>query len=200
MRKTVRSPIAGALVAASLLALSACVSITAATGPTPVAAGGYSVVLDQTWSDVTSLYGVQTPKTRVLTLDGVLLDRLYLIGGIAPGAPIVKSFSKEKPTPLLRADMSPTELVEFTTDSIAALGYKRVESTGLRPQSFAGSDGLRIDYLAQTDDGLEISGAALVAVTNGKLNAIVFLAPKEYYFQQNIDKVEAIFRSATFKK
>lgn len=200
MRHAFSSRLRCAAVAAGLLALSGCVSITAAKGSVPVASGGYAVALDdQIWSDVTGLYGAQTPKTRVLTLNGMLLDRLYLVGGVAPGKSIVRSFSKEKPTPLMRADLSQTEQVEFITDSIAALGYKRVESVGVQPQSFAGKDGLRIDYAAQTAEGLDIRGAALIAVSDNKMNAMIFLAPKEHYFPQSIARVEAIFRSAAAK-
>lgn len=189
----------GALIAASLLALSGCVSITAAQGTVAVPAGGYAVALDQTWSDVTDLYGAQTPKTRVLTLNGVLLDRLYLVGGVAPGKSIVRAMSKENPTPLMRADLSSTEQVEFITDSIAAIGYKRVETVNVQPQSFAGHEGLRIDYTAQTAEGLDIGAAALISVRDGKMNAMIFLAPKEYYFPQTIGKIETIFRSASAK-
>ncbi|HWA23994.1 MAG TPA: hypothetical protein VG735_16505 [Caulobacterales bacterium] len=199
MNKFVPALRAGLLLAC-LSVLSACVSITAAKGTVPLAAGGYSIALEQTWSDVTALYGAQTPKARVLTLDGVLLDRLYLIGGVGPGASIVRSPLKERPSPVMRADLSLTEQVEFLTDSISALGYKRVESTGVRPQTFGGADGVRVDYRAQTAEGLEIGGTALLAVRAGKLNAMVFLAPQEYYYPQNIEKIEAVFRSATFGK
>jgi hypothetical protein len=72
--------------------------------------------------------------------------------------------------------------------------------SGLRPQTFAGGDGLRVDFQAQTVEGLEVSGAALLSVRNSKLNAIVFLAPKEYYFPQHIDEVEAVFKSASLTK
>jgi hypothetical protein len=193
-------PLRNGLLAISLLSLSACVSITAAKGTVPVSAGGYSVALDQTWSDVTALHRTQTPSARILTLDGVLLDRLYLVGGLAPGSSLVRSPSKERPSPVVRADLSANEQIEFITDSITALGYKRVEASGLRPQTFAGADGLRIDYAAQTAEGLEIGGTALIATRGAKLNAIIFLAPKEHYFTQNIAKVEAVFASAAVTK
>jgi hypothetical protein len=45
--------------------------------------------------------------------------------------------------------------------------------------------------------GLIVSGTAQVAVVNGKLDAIIYLAPQEYYRDLRQGEVESILRSVT---
>ena len=136
------------------------------------------------------------PKAKVLTVDGPLLNQLYVVGDIKPGEPLVKAASKEKPTPLYRADMSYNEQVEFVAESLAALGFFRVETRDLRPQAFTVPDGVRFDFDAQTQDGLDIDGTALTATRNGKFHLVLFLAPQEHYYPALLPRVENILESA----
>ena len=133
-----------------------------------------------------------------MTLDGPALNRLYM-SDIKVGESIVRAQSKEKPTPVLGADLSFNEQVEFVVDSIAALGYFRVESHGLRPQKFGATEGLRFEIDAQTQEGLNIDGTALAAMSNGQFHLVLFLAPEEHYFGASSKQVETILASATLK-
>ena len=108
---------------ASLLALSltACASVKPVSGPLSNATTG--VTLAETWSDISDYTQGQTPGSKVLTMDGPALNRLFVVGEIKPGQSIVRAASKEQPTPVLRSDLSFNEQVEFVADSIAAMGY-----------------------------------------------------------------------------
>ena len=124
-------------------------------------------------------------------------DLLYLTDGLAPGDFLVKPAAKDKPTPTYQKGMSATELVEFVADSVSALDYQKVETSGLRPTRLAGAEGLRFDLKGKTREGLEISGAAALAERGGKLYVILYLAPQEHYFQATLPEVESVMGSAS---
>ena len=165
-----------AALALVLIGLGGCISIPAVPAG-PVALGdNHQVVLARQWSDVSALLPQRSKKVRVLTIDGPLLNRLYLAQGLAPGEGLVTAVSKERPVPVFHADMAPTELVEFVSNSIATIGYQRVETAKLRPAKFGETDALRFDVTAQTDSGLEMMGTAEVAAAGGKLYLVLYLA------------------------
>lgn len=192
MTRTLRIGLVSLLAAA----LAACASITKAPAG-PIALGdGRSGVLDRDWSDVSAITPWRPPSVQVLTVDGPLLNRLYIARGLKPGEGLQRQAAKEKPVPTYRTGMSPNEQVEFITDTLAVLGYQRVETADLRPARLMGADAIRIDLAAKTESGLEISGAAEVAEIGGRLYVLLFLAPSEHYYGAYLPNVEAIFRSA----
>ncbi|MGH6970296.1 MAG: hypothetical protein ACREEQ_01680, partial [Caulobacteraceae bacterium] len=150
------------------------------------------------WSDISGLYGVKLPGVKVLTVDGPLLDRLYLSEGLAPGASLVTSQVKDKPTPIFKSDFTLEDTVQFVADSVAALGYDHVATANLRPAKFGGADAVRFDLAAKTSDGLDISGAGLTALKDGKLYVILFLAPSEHYYGAGLDEVNGVMASVAF--
>lgn len=183
-----------ALTAALALSLTACASVKPVSGPLSNATTG--VTLAETWSDISDYTQGQTPGSKVLTMDGPALNRLFVVGEIKPGQSIVRAASKEQPTPVLRSDLSFNEQVEFVADSIAAMGYFRVETHDLRPQTFGSVEGLRFDIDAQTQDGLNIDGTALAVMNKGAFHLVLFLAPEEHYFGASKARVETILSSA----
>lgn len=185
-----------AAIGAALVFTASCSSISAVP-PGPLQLGaGHQARLERQWSDVTALMPQRQKGVRVLTVDGPLLNRLYLAQGLEPGQGLIRGASKEKPAPAYHADMSVTEQVEFITDSIAALGYQRISTSRLRPAVFGGQEALRFDFSALTESGLEISGTTQVAQSAGKLYAIIYIAPSEHYFAAYLPDVESLLNSA----
>jgi hypothetical protein len=173
---------AGLALAGALVALAGCTGVSdAPTGAYKVGTS-YEVTLGREWSDVSRLIGVQQKGVKVLSIDGPLLNRLYLSEGLSPGDALVQSHVKEKPTPTYKADFTPQETVEFVADSVAALEYDKVETSNLRPGKFGDADAVRFDLTAKTKDGLDVSGSAMTAQKSGKLYVILFLAPSEHYY------------------
>lgn len=185
-----------AVIAALLIALAGCASVTSAPAGAFQVGTGYHVTLQREWSDISQVMAGRPKNVRLLSLDGPMLNRLYLTDGLSPGDFLVKPAAKEKPTPTYQKGMAPTELVEFVANSVSALDYERVETTGLRPTKLAGADGLRFDIKAKTRAGLEIAGTAAVAESAGKLYVILYLAPREHYFQATLTEVEGVIGSA----
>lgn len=195
---TLKLRFAGALAGLSLL-LSACATISAApAGPYQVG-DSMTVTLGHAWNDASHAIVGAPRRVRMLTVDGPLLDRLYITSGLKPDEWMVKPAARERPTPLYRSNMSPTELVEFVADSVSALDYQRVETSALRPAKMGDTDGLRFDIKSLTEEGLEMSGSALVAERAGRLYVILYLAPSEHYFAAGRAEVESIMNSARFR-
>lgn len=188
-----------AVAAALLLALAACATVSNAPVGAFKVGESYSVTLGRQWSDVSGIVVGRPKYVRLLSIDGPQLNRLYLSGGITPGAFFVKPAEKEKPTPVYRAGLSETEIAEFITDSVAALGYQRPENSNLRPAKFGAADGVRLDISTRTAAGLEMSGTALAAERGGKLHVILYLAPTEHYYQATLAEAEAVMASATLR-
>jgi hypothetical protein len=191
MRKHVNILVLGA----ALVALVGCASITSVPAG-PVSLGEqHRVVLGRQWSDVSIMLPQKTPSVRVLSIDGPALNRLYL-ASLKPGEGLIKAASKEHPVPIFHSDMTSNEELELVTDSVAALGYQHVAMLKLRPAKLSGANGLRFDLAAQTQSGLEVSGAAQVWVSGGKLYLILYLAPAEHYFGTTLPEVEKLMESA----
>jgi hypothetical protein len=176
------------------LLLAGCETITDVPAG-PLAVGDFQATTAREWSDITRTVPGQPAYVRLLSIDGPLLNRLYIIGPMAPGDAIVRTPDKNSRTPTYRNAMSPTEVVELVTDSVAALDYQRPEASGLRPAKFAGEDALRFDIATKTKDGLDISGSAETAEIKGKLYVVLYLAPTEHYYGAHLPDVDAILAS-----
>jgi hypothetical protein len=176
-------------------ALSACAAVTEAPSGLYRVSPSYTVTLGRQWSDISAVMYQRPKNVRLLSIDGPLLNRLYLTDGLAPGDFLVKPEKKELPTPTYRAGMTPSELSEFVTDSVAALDYERTEVTDLKPAKFGAADAIHIDLKAVTKAGLDMSGTALVAESGGKLYVILYLAPTEHYYGATLEEVQGIMAS-----
>jgi hypothetical protein len=183
------------LVAGALLGLAACQSITAVPAG-PMKLGTAEVSLGRQWADVSPLLAGANKKVKVLSIDGPLLNRLYVTDGLAAGESLVKTATKEKPTPKLRAGMNSSERMEFVADSITAMGYQRVATARPRPTRFGGQTAVRFDITARTEDGLDVLGTALAAEAGGKSYFVIYLAPAEHYYQAGLSEVEQVIASA----
>lgn len=184
-------------VVALAAALAACSAITpVGPGPLPLQ-GGRQVALSRQWSDVSAILPQRAKKVRVLSVDGPMLNRLYLAEGLSPGEGLLTRASKEHPAPTFKSDMSLTELVEFTADSVTLMGYQRVATSALRPGKFGADDAIRFEIDALTESGLEMKGVAMAATSKGRLYLLVYLAPAEHYFAATLPEVEAILKSAS---
>lgn len=180
---------------AATAVLTACAAITLAPAGAYKAQSGYSVTLARPWSDLTGA-GMQPQGVKLLTVDGVALNQLY-VAVIAPGGSLARPADRDTPRPTYRADMSDTEMVEFVIDSLATFGYLEPTSDALRPQQLAGQPGVRFEISTRTQPGLNVSGTALVARSGDALHLLLFIAPSEHYYGAYAQEIDALFTSAT---
>ena len=192
MNTTRRTLLLGA--AGASLALAGCATGGLVSGE--VKNAGATVTLSREWSDITFLLPSPRPRNvKMLSIDGPLLNRLY-IAALEPGESLLRPRDRDTPRPTYQPDMSDSELVEFVIDCIAQ-EYQNPEASALRPQNMGATPGVRFDVATRTAEGLDISGAALVARQGQRLHLLLFLAPAEHYYAALLPDVEAIFASAT---
>lgn len=185
-----------ALLGVVALSLPACVAIKLSPAG-PYASGATAYTLGQDWNDITQV--MYLPKgVRLLTLDGPQLNRLYLTEGLAPGAGLVRTVTKERPAPTYHTGSSPTELVEFVADSAEAMGYQAVETSGVRRVEISGKPGLQFELTGRTAEGLDVSGLGQVVESGDRLYVGLYLAPTEHYFAAARPEAERILKSQRF--
>lgn len=180
------------------LILASCAGGVRAVQPGPyVVDEAFQVRLGKAWSVLPGRLFADV-EGDVMTLDGPLLNRLHMVGGLADGDSLLKTRRKkdEERLPVYRADMTTTEIIELISDSVVAWGYTNVETTTIEPRRFGKNDGVRYDFTADTPAGLNIQGAALINQSGETLNLILFLAPKEHYFTAARGEIEKIMSSA----
>jgi len=190
------APITRLAAIAAFAALSACAAITLAPAGAYVV-GDSAVTLDRNWSDASAAVIGRSKKVRLLTIDGPLLNRLYLTEGLVEGDYLVRPAQREGDTPVYRTDMSITEQVEFVADSVTALGYQRVETAGVRPVDIQGRRGVRFDIEAQTAEGLDVRVLGQAFKQGDELYVAIYVAPAEHYYEATLTSAEQAMSSLT---
>ena len=136
----------------------------------------------------------------VWTVDGLGLNELRFMTGVAPGKPLL-DITGVKNADLVhyQSNMLPDDVSELTISTLQKMGYSQAHSANLKPAPFGSAQGFGFDVSASRD-GLDMKGMALGAQRGGKLDLIVFIAPVEYYFGRYQPTVEKIFASVTLQE
>jgi hypothetical protein len=99
-----------------------------------------------------------------------------------------------------RAAMLPDDVMEAMSSTLGKLGFLQVQTTGLKPAPFGSEQGFRFDISMTSASGLQYKGTAMFAQVPGKLEAVFFIAPEEYYFDRYVGSVDKVFSSIQFTK
>ncbi|MBI2080419.1 MAG: hypothetical protein HYT86_01640 [candidate division NC10 bacterium] len=91
--------------------------------------------------------------------------------------------------------MTPTEIMEFAVDSLAAAGLEKVQASGLRPERFGTAQGFRFEMTYLTRQGLEGQGTVVGAVVNERLHLIIYSGARAHYYPKYRDHVERLIQS-----
>lgn len=169
-----------------------------AGSPVAVAKSRLKVTAQQDWNRWTVK---PIRKGEVWTLDGVNLNELYFVSGLASGETMFRDRNKkERPLPAFRASAQLTDIPEFVESSTrTALNTSVFQLTEVEPIMFAGQQGVSFRYeYAVEGSPLRRKGLAAGTIFNGQLYLIVYTAPALYYFDRDAPKVEALIASATF--
>jgi hypothetical protein len=182
------------VVGAATLSLSACAVTMTAAPPGPLQTdAGLAVDLQNSWTRIPAALNGATNGT-VLTRHGVMLDRVDLLS-IDAGKSIIKA-PRNVDVPVFRAGMSELELVELVTASLLRVGLTDVRAENVRPHQFLGASGIRFNLVGKYSSGLNMRGDAALAVVNGKLNVILFVAPAAHYYDANAAEIEQLIQNA----
>jgi hypothetical protein len=148
--------------------------------------GSYTIDTGRAWTRIS-----QDPY--LWTIDGISLGRLQTWAGVEPGEPLLEM--QDRQTPVFRTELTAFELAELVADTIEVVtGGSDVAIADLRPATFADIGGVEFE-VAFVERGLPMQGTAFGAVRNGKLDLLLFVAPREYYFEHYRPMVRKIFDS-----
>ena len=185
-----------ALIVCTLLSLLAACGGGRLVQPGTVEAGDIVVDTPLAWSRFTF------SRYQIWTIDGVPLNRLYFISSVRNGEHVFleRRATKRRPDgPVYRTGMRPDEIRDLLLDAFSEGGAIGVASGELRPAHFGDRDGLRFEFQASTDTGLQYRGQALAAERGDTLAVVVWMAPAEFYYDRDIAGVTRLLDSARFK-
>lgn len=186
------------VLAVAAVGLGGCATSTLVQAGTYAAGSAYTAPLGRNWTDVTRMRPNLQRTVKLLTVDGPVLNQLYLAHDIPAGQGLFRPAARQQNQarqPVLAADATRLDLADFLAETVTALGYQGVEATQTRPATFGGRPGIEVEMSARTETGLNMSARALAAVQDGKLQLILFLAPQEHYFDAYRSDITAMFNA-----
>ena len=126
------------------------------------------------------------------TKDGFALNQLDFAGQVAPGETLYKERKKkEKPLPKFQAGMLPTDLAEMYESTFRIMhDVTQFNVRSVQPASLGSAQAISVtfDYALQNDP-LTRLGEARLAVHDGELYMVSFVAPELHYFDASIGEV-----------
>lgn len=173
-----------------LLALPGCVSDRVRPG-VDVRIGEITLTSPVGWSQ--RGYG----RERYWTIDGPALNSIAIFQNVREGEHLLllPRGRRRDEGAIYRASMSEAEVQELFADALQSLGLLNVSTTGLRPAPFGSRSGFRFELVYDTPRGLNYRGLVLAEIDGGTLSYLVYDAPSEFYFERDLDSVEALFNS-----
>lgn len=189
-----------AVVLAAMLALPGCATLGGSSGPLVRAASvqpigkHYAVTAPLDYQRLVS----RDPPGQLWTVNGPLLDAVYLYGGLKPGAALLDATPDAK-LPRVRAGMAAHEVAELVADTLRSTGATQVETPEIAPAPFGTLPGFRFTLRFTAADGLDYQGLALGATRGDELLLIYFAAPRLHFFPGYTAAVEKLFASVTVR-
>jgi hypothetical protein len=138
-------------------------------------------------------------QTQVWTRDGLLLNRIIIVPGIAEGDPILRQTDKGQALPAFQADMLANEIEEFVESSIVKMfveGQASVRTEHLRPNRFGEKRGLMFDMIVSVSDGPDYRGLTGAFVHEQQLYLLMYFGAVPYYYEKDREEAEALIKSA----
>lgn len=154
-------------------------------GPNP-AGGRLMIDSDMEWTRI------PMSRYQLWTIDGELLNRLYLIPYVREGEYIFlgrRQTARRPDGPFYRRGMRSDELRDLVIDGLQLAGAVNVVDRNLRPVNFSGRDGLRFDFSLANEEGLKYEGMAAAFEHERGLALAIFMAPSEYYYPRDAARV-----------
>lgn len=145
---------------------------------------------------------MSTSRFQLWTIDGELLNRLYLIHGVREREYIFLGSRQSTRRPdgaFFQPGMRADELRDLILDGLRAAGGANIVASNLRPVDFGGREGLRFEFAMDNDSGLRYQGMAAAFEHDRQLALALFLAPSEYYYPRDAEKVDRMLATLRLK-
>jgi len=179
--------------------ISACVAYSAVK-PGEVKVGSLHLDPSMTWNAAPNVGGGYTNRqTQVWTRDGLLLNRIIIVPGVADGKPIFRQTDKGQALPVFESDMLANEIEELVESSIVKLfgeGQASVRTENLRPNRFGDQRGLMFDMIVTVSDGPDYRGLTGAFIHEQQLYLLMYFGAVPYYYEKHREEAEALIKSA----
>src|SRR5262245_31311579 len=165
-------------------------------GPTSV--GALRIDAEGDWNQLKQAADATTP-TAVWTLDGPMLDRIVVFGGVANGDTLVKEDKKSEALPHFHDSMLPNELVKFIESYLLKMfgeGQALVESNNIRPQRYGSDAGVAFEVTITPAELATYKGSVGAFIAKQKLYVIMYIAAEPYYYGKYRAVAERMIGSA----
>jgi hypothetical protein len=164
-------------------------------GPNP-AGGKLMIDSEMEWTRL------QTTRYQLWTMDGELLNRLYLVPTVREKEFIFLGQRQTKRRPdgaFYQHGLRPDELRDLILDGLRAAGTANVEARNLRPAMFGTREGLRFEFSLANEEGLKFQGMAAAFEHEKGLSLAIFMAPAEFYYPRDEVKVSKMLDTLRLK-
>lgn len=155
-------------------------------GPNP-AGSRLSIDSEMEWTRITG------SRFQLWTMDGELLNRLYLIPAVREREHIFLGGKQTRRRPdgaFFHPGARPDEIRDLIVDGLAASGAVNIRTENLRPATFGTHEGVRFEIRLSNEEGLEYQAMAAAFEHDRTLALALFIAPTEYYYPRDAAKVD----------
>ena len=192
-------PIRVILTLVATIFISACVAYSAVK-PGEVEVGSLHLDPSMTWNAAPNVSARFTNRqTQVWTRDGLLLNRIIIVPGIADGDPIFRQTDKGQALPVFQADMLANEIEELVESSIVKMfveGQASVRTEHLRPNRFGEQRGFMFDMIVTVSDGPDYRGVTGAFIHEKQLYLLMYFGAEPYYYDKHREEAESLIKSA----
>lgn len=179
--------------------VSACVAYSEVK-PGTVDVGSLHLDPSLSWNAAPNLNAAYTNRqTQVWTRDGLLLNRIIIVPGVAHGKPIFRQTNSSQAFPVFESDMLANEIEELVESSVAKLfgeGQAAVRTENLRPNRFGENRGLMFDMVVSMSDGPDYRGVTGAFTHEQQLYLLMYFGAEPYYYEKRLSEAEALIKSA----
>ena len=133
------------------------------------------------------------PRYQLWTIDGELLNRLYLVPAVREREYIFLGGRQTRRRPdgaFFHPGARPDEIRDLVIDGLAAAGAVAITSENLRPAQFGAHEGVRFEVKLANEEGLAYRGMVAAFEHDRTLALAIFLAPAEHYYPRDAAKVD----------
>jgi len=183
------------LVCATIAGCSSLGGPLVSPGPNP-AGGKLMIDSEMEWTRISA------PRYQLWTIDGPLLNRLYLVPSVREREFIFLGERQTKRRPdgaFYKRGLREDELRDLVLDGLRAVGAVDLTSRDLRPARFAGRDGLRFEFSMANEQGLKYQGMVAAFEHEKGLSLALFMAPSEFYYPRDAEKVSKMLDTLRLK-
>ena len=193
-----RAAIVMIVTAAALCGCAATGYTLVPSGPVSVSQGSMKVRPAGAWNKAPQgQFGL--PQAEGWTRNGPVLDAIYFIGGLPDGQAIAKQRPEdEHKVPVFHATMTPQDLTSMIESAYRIRGGVKIfETTGVKPVTFLGQQGVQFDYTFVNEDSVKRRGRTIIAIAGGKLYVMSLNATELHYFDAILPDFQAMTASAS---